>query len=66
MELLGRNVEQDDSGNNNDDFLFDSSLLQTISLQSSEVKFDPPVSIESPGNELEMRPLKRLDYTRGL
>ena len=53
------------NSNNNDTPLFPTSLLDDLDITGSGVKFDPVLSVSSPGEGLLVRSLSLEDYDRG-
>ena len=53
------------NSNNNDTPLFPASLLDDLDITGSGVKFDPVLSVSSPGEGLLVRSLSLEDYDRG-
>ena len=48
-----------------DSELFPTALLSDLDLSKSAAKFDPPLTIQSPGEGLRVRALCLEDYDRG-
>ena len=53
------------SSKNDEDYLFDPSLLSDIDLTTSQAEFNPKLSVTNPGDCLKLRPLQQGDYRRG-
>ena len=53
------------NSNNNDTPLFPTSLLDDLDITGSGVKFDPVLSVSSPGEGLLVRSLSLEDYDQG-
>ena len=57
-------VDEKDKGNGEVE-LFDRQLLNGLDLSMCPTTFNPPISIEAPGDGLLMRPLSLGDFHRG-
>ena len=53
------------SSKNEEDYMFDPELLKSLDLSQSEASFNPPLSIDNPGEGLILRPLQQGDYRTG-
>merc|ERR1712154_462406 len=48
-----------------DSELFPTSILSDLDISNAEAKFEPPLSIKNPGDDLRIRALCLEDYDRG-
>ncbi|XP_067127299.1 probable glucosamine 6-phosphate N-acetyltransferase [Centruroides vittatus] len=51
--------------NENGEYLYSMEILKTIDLEKGKAKFNPPLTILNPGENLKMRPLSIGDYDKG-
>lgn len=48
-----------------EEFLYDPSLVQSLDFAESKVRFEPKISAAHPGPGLVVRPLGSKDFNRG-
>ena len=51
--------------NNDEEAIYDSSLLLGLDLSQDHGVFNPPLSVLNPGDGLRLRPLQLADYSSG-
>ncbi|XP_023222322.1 probable glucosamine 6-phosphate N-acetyltransferase isoform X1 [Centruroides sculpturatus] len=51
--------------NENQEYLYSMEILKMVDLEKGKAKFNPPLTVLNPGENLKMRPLSVGDYDKG-